>query len=121
MIGRTALENDLLLRKYVQGNDYWFHSRDYPGSYVFVKSLKQKSVPLQVMLDAENLALFYSKGKESGRGDVYYTQVKYLRRAKKGKKGKVIPTQEKNLYIVLDLKRIENLKNSSGDLLNSGT
>lgn len=121
MIGRTATENDILLRKYVQGNDYWFHSRDFPGSYVFVKAVRQKSVPLQVMLDAGNLALFYSKGKESGQGDVYYTQVKYLRRAKKGKKGKVIPTQEKNLYIVLDLKRIENLKNSSGDLLNSGS
>ncbi|MBN2535110.1 MAG: NFACT family protein [Spirochaetales bacterium] len=121
MIGRTALENDLLLRKYVHGNDYWFHSRDYPGSYVFVKVVREKSVPLQVMLDAGNLALFYSKGKESGQGDVFYTQVKYLRRVKNGKKGKVIPTQEKNLYIVLDLKRIENLKNSSGDLLNSGT
>ena len=113
IVGRTATENDQLLRNHVRGNDYWFHSRDYPGSYIFVKATGGKSVPLQVMLDAGNLAIFYSKGKEAGQGDVYYTQVKYLRRAKKGKKGKVIPTQEKNLYIVLDVKRIENLKNSS--------
>ena len=120
-VGRTASENDQLLRKHVRGNDYWFHSRDYPGSYVFIKSVRSKSIPLQVMLDAGNLALFYSKGKESGQGDIYYTQVKHLRRVKKGKRGKVIPLQEKNLYIIMDVKRIENLKNSSRDLLISGT
>jgi predicted ribosome quality control (RQC) complex YloA/Tae2 family protein len=119
LVGRSSMENDILLRKHVKGNDYWFHCRDYPGSYIFVKAIKGKSIPLQVMLDAGNLAIFYSKGKESGRGDVYYTQVKYLRRVQKGKRGKVIPTQEKNLYVILDAKCIENLKNSSEVLLHS--
>ena len=109
-VGRSAAENDVLLRKYVRGNDYWLHTRDYAGSYVFIKSLSGKTVPLDVLLDAGNLAVFYSKGKKSGKGDVYYTQVKYLRRAKHGKPGLVIPTREKNLYIVLDEARMEKLK-----------
>jgi predicted ribosome quality control (RQC) complex YloA/Tae2 family protein len=112
VVGKTGSDNDMLLRKYMRGNDYWFHVRDNPGAYVFIKSVAGKSIPLQTMLDAGNLALFYSKGKDSGKGDVYYTQVKYLRRVKQGKKGMVIPTQEKNLYIILDVKRIEKLKNS---------
>lgn len=112
IVGRTAQENDTLLRRYMQGNDFWFHSRDYPGAYIFVKYIHNKSIPLQVMLDAGNLALFYSKGKASGKGDVYYTQVKYLKRIRSGRTGMVNPTHEKNLYIVIDEKRIERLKNS---------
>jgi predicted ribosome quality control (RQC) complex YloA/Tae2 family protein len=41
---------------------------------------------------------------------VYYTRVKYLRRAKGAKKGTVLPTQEKNIRIRLDPERIERLK-----------
>jgi predicted ribosome quality control (RQC) complex YloA/Tae2 family protein len=114
IVGRTAKENDELLRRKVRGNDWWFHARDWPGAYVFVKAQAGKSLPLETMLDAATLAVHYSKGKTSGQGDVYYTQVKYLRRAKGAKKGakmgKVLPTQEKNLHVRLDPARIERLR-----------
>ena len=110
IVGRTSSENDNLLRKHVKGNDYWFHSRDYPGAYVFIRSAKGKSIPLDAMLDAGNLAIYYSKGRNSGQGDIYYTQIKHLRRVKGGKTGLVIPTSEKNLFIKLDSKRLARLK-----------
>jgi len=110
IVGRTAAENDQLLRKKVRGNDWWFHARDWPGAYVFVKALAGKSLPLETMLDAAVLAVHFSRGKSSGQGDVYYTQVKYLRRAKGAKKGTVLPTQEKNIHVRLDPARIERLK-----------
>jgi predicted ribosome quality control (RQC) complex YloA/Tae2 family protein len=110
IVGRTAAENDELLRKKVRGSDWWFHARDWPGAYVFVKTQPGKSLPLETMLDAAALAVHFSKGKTSGQGDVYYTQVKYLRRAKGAKKGTVLPTQEKNIHIKLDPARIERLK-----------
>jgi predicted ribosome quality control (RQC) complex YloA/Tae2 family protein len=110
IVGRTAKENDELLRRKVRGNDWWFHARDWPGAYVFVKAQPGKSLPLETMLDAATLAVHYSKGKTSGQGDVYYTQVKYLRRAKGAKKGTVLPTQEKNLHVKLDPARIERLR-----------
>ena len=65
-----------------------------------------KSVPLEVLLDAAMLAIHYSKARKAGKADLYYTQVKYLRRAKGGPKGLVIPTQEKNLSVVLDEERL---------------
>ena len=114
LVGRTARQNDELLRRQVRGNDIWFHVRDSPGAYVFVRTITGKSLPLDVMLDAGNLALFYSKGKSSGQGDVYYTRVKYLKRVKKGKIGLVIPTQEKNLFIKLDEKRLVRLREARG-------
>lgn len=109
LVGRNSRENDELLRRHVRGNDWWLHTRDFPGGYVFIKAQPGKSVPLEVLVDAGNLALFYSKGRENGQGELYYTQVKHLRRAKGGKRGLVLPTQEKNLHIDLDESRVQRL------------
>lgn len=110
IVGRTAAENDELLRRYVKGNDVWLHVRDYPGSYVFVRHIPGKSVPLEVLLDAGNLAIHFSKARNAGRADLYYTFVKHLRRAKNGKKGLVLPTQEKNLSVDVEPQRLERLR-----------
>jgi len=111
IVGRDASENDELLRRHVKGNDLWLHARDYHGSYVFIKQRSGKSVPLDILLDAGNLAIFYSKGRNNGEGDLFYTSVKYLRRAKDGPKGLVIPTQEKNLHIKVEDERLRILEN----------
>ena len=107
--GRNAKENDDLLRHHVKGNDMWLHTRDFPGGYVFIKFRRDKTIPLDVLLDAANIAVLYSKGRNNSSVDLYYTQVKYLRRAKDGKTGLVLPTQEKNLTIKPDPARIARL------------
>ena len=112
-VGRTAKENDQLLRRHVRGSDWWLHTRDYAGGYVFIKVEKGKSVPLDTLLDAGNLAVHFSKGKNSQKADVYYTQVKYLRRAKDGPLGLVLPTQEKNLAVTADPARLKRLLGES--------
>lgn len=101
-VGRDAGENDELLRHYVKGGDMWFHTRDYAGGYVFIKFRAGKTIPLDIMLIAGNLAVYHSKARKNGQADLYYTQVKHLRRAKNGPKGLVLPTNEKNLHIKLD-------------------
>ena len=113
LVGRTAKENDVLLRRYTRGNDLWLHTRDVPGAYVFIKAVKNKTVPLEVLLDAGNLAAYYSKAKGAAHVDLYYTQVKYLRRPREAKLGLVLPTQEKNLAISPDQDRLTRLQ--SGD------
>ncbi len=109
IIGRNAKENDEILRHYTRGSDLWLHTRDYAGGYVIIKAKKGKSVPLPVLLDAASLAIHYSKAKKNGKADLYYTEVKYLRRAKDGKTGLVIPTQERNISAVLDEKRVKEI------------
>jgi predicted ribosome quality control (RQC) complex YloA/Tae2 family protein len=110
LVGRNARENDALLRRFIRGNDTWLHARDYPGAYVFIRSIPGKSIPLEILLDAATLALVYSKAKDSGQGDVFYTQVKYLKRVKEAKTGLVIPTQEKNLHVEIDPNRLRRLQ-----------
>lgn len=109
LVGRDANENDELLRHHVRGEDLWLHVRDFAGGYVFIKAQKGKTVPLDILLDAANLAVYYSKARKNTKVDLYYTHVKYLRRAKNGPKGLVIPTQEKNLCVTPDKERISRL------------
>ncbi len=109
LVGRNAKENDELLRRHTRGNDWWVHTRDVPGGYVFIKYIKDKPPPLEVLLDAAYLAILYSKAKKAGKAELYYTQVKYLRRAKGAKMGTVLPTQERNLSVTLDEARLNVL------------
>ena len=115
LVGRTARQNDAALRA-ARGNDYWLHCRDYPGAHVFVRHLPANWVPLETLLDAANLALYFSKARGAGQADVYYTQVKHLRRPRTGDRtapgaaaGRVIPTHARNLFIRLDQARIQRL------------
>lgn len=117
LVGRDANENDELLRHFVRGDDLWLHVRDFPGGYVFIKARKGKTVPLDILLDAANLAVYYSKARNAGKTDLYYTHVKYLRRAKNGPKGLVLPTQEKNLCITVDKERLSRLDAIHADSL----
>jgi predicted ribosome quality control (RQC) complex YloA/Tae2 family protein len=112
IVGKTARENDTLLRRYVKGNDWWLHVRDYSGAYVFIRPAKGKSVPLETLLDAGNLAVWYSKARSGGKAEVHYTRVKYLKRVKGGKTGLVIPTQDKNISIQIEQKRIDRLNST---------
>lgn len=116
LVGRTAKENDELLRRHVRGSDLWLHARDHAGSYVFIRARRDKTFPLDIMLDAGCLAAYYSKARKNLEANIYYTQVKYLRRVKDGHRGLVIPTLEKNLFVRFDDARIrELLSNSQGE------
>lgn len=109
IVGRNAKENDEILRRTARSNDTWLHTRDFAGGYVIIRGKKDKSIPLDVLLDAGNLAVHYSKAKGQGKADLYYTAVKHLRRIKDGKQGLVTPTQEKNLCITVDENRLRRL------------
>ena len=114
LVGRSAAQNDAALRA-ARGNDWWFHCRDFPGAHVFVRQRGSGSVPLETLLDAASLAVFFSKARSSGQADVYYTQVKHLRRpgargrGERAPAGRVIPMRERNLFIKLQPDRVERL------------
>lgn len=107
MVGRSASENDELLRHCVRGSDMWLHVRDYSGCYVFIKSQNKKTIPLNVLVAAGNLAVYYSKAKKAEDASVYYTEVKNLKRIKGAKLGTVIPEHEKTIQIKLDKNILE--------------
>lgn len=109
IIGRNAKENDAILRSEARGNDIWLHTRDFAGGYIIIRSRNGKTVPLPVLLDAASLAIHFSKARSSNKADLYYTEVKYLKRIKGAKTGLIIPTQERNLHAEIDEERIRRL------------
>lgn len=111
IVGRNAKENDAILRLYTRGSDYWLHIRDFSGGYVIIKSQLNKTVPLPVLLDAANLAIHYSKARKNNKADIFYTQVKNLKRIKNGKTGLILPMHEKNLRVEMDEERLKLILN----------
>lgn len=106
MVGRNVKENDMLLRKLVKGNDIWLHVRGYSGSYVFIRAPRNKTISLDMLKQGGQIAALYSKAKHETYVDIYYTEVKYLKRIKNAI-GLVVPIRNKNLQIKVDTKEIK--------------
>ncbi len=116
IVGRNAKENDAILRTATRGNDLWMHTRDFAGGYVIIKAKKNMTVPLEVLLDGAYLAIFFSKARKNNKADLYYTQVKNLKRIKGAKTGLIIPLQEKNLTVDMDEKRVRRLLGNESEI-----
>jgi predicted ribosome quality control (RQC) complex YloA/Tae2 family protein len=100
-VSKSAKDADRMLSAIANGNDYWFHVRDYPGCHVVVKCIKNAQLPEIIKTEASNLAVFFSKIKNAEYADIHFTLVKYLHKSG-NKSGLVFPTQEKNLRIKFD-------------------
>jgi predicted ribosome quality control (RQC) complex YloA/Tae2 family protein len=108
-VGRTDKENDRLTFSFAKGSDYWLHVSEDPGSHVIIRAEKGAQIDEKTLLDAAQLALFYSKAKESKESDIFITQRKFLSRIR-GKPGQVQMSKHRKMFIRLDLQRIEELK-----------
>lgn len=109
-VGKNAKDNDRMTFHYAKGLDYWLHARNHPGSHVVVRCLKGQELDTESLSDAAELALRYSKAKNSHDGEVCLTQVKGLTSVK-GVPGKVMLSKHKVLRHLLDDKRWQRLKN----------
>lgn len=113
LVGKNNKQNDELTFKIAKGNDIWLHVRDFPGSHVVIQTGKRKDVPRETLLDAASLAICFSKLKSTGRGNIVYTFKKYVKKPKGVEAGKVIISQDKNLFVKIDQKRMDRLFKSN--------
>lgn len=109
LVGRNDRENDEISIRRSRGNDYFFHVRGYPGSHVILRTGSQTVLSQSALLDAAHLALFYSKLRNAGGGEVSYTRCKYVKKPKGYPPGKVQISQEKTVRISMDDQRIKRL------------
>ncbi|CAM2802303.1 NFACT RNA binding domain-containing protein [Hathewaya histolytica] len=96
-VGKNNLQNDYLTLKFAHKNDIWLHSKNIPGSHVIIKN--QGSISEQTLLEAANLAAYYSKGRESTKIEIDYTEVKNVKKPSGAKPGMVIYYTNKTLVI----------------------
>lgn len=105
-VGKSAANNDLLTFQWAHGNDYWLHAMGIPGSHVVIHS-GSNEVDEETLQDAIQLALYYSKAKMSGKGEVCVTQKKHV--SKLGVSGKVQVAKQKVYFVKLDEERIKKI------------
>jgi len=110
-VGKNNLQNDYLTLKLASANDLWFHTKDLPGSHVIVKT-DGRDPDDNTLIEAANLAAYFSKGKLSSNVPVDYTQKKNVKKPSGAKPGKVIYERYKTIYITPNEEMINNMKKS---------
>lgn len=105
-VGKNNQQNDQLTFKIAKTNDLWFHVQKLPGSHVVIKKTSGQPAATEIQLAAE-LALYFSKGKNSSNVPVDYTQRKNVWKANGAKPGLVYYDKQSTLYLTLDVAKIE--------------
>lgn len=106
-VGKNNLQNDYLTLKFAHNNDIWMHIKNIPGSHVIIKNMGE--IPDRTLLEGATLAAYYSKGKNSLKVEIDYTEVRNVKKMAKGKPGMVTYSTNKTIYvdpIKLDLKEM---------------
>lgn len=97
-VGKNNKQNDLLTLKIASKKDLWFHTKDIPGSHVILvcehTDPSEKSI-----LEAAELAAYFSKGQSSSNVPVDYTRVKNVKKPSGAKPGMVIYEDYKTLFL----------------------
>jgi predicted ribosome quality control (RQC) complex YloA/Tae2 family protein len=107
LVGRTADDNDELTFRVANGDDFWFHVRDYPGSHVVVRS--RPELPPETLLDAATLAVHFSRAEFAGKRDVSWTRRKRVQKARHAPAGQVLLSEHKTLHLRCDPERLQRL------------
>lgn len=89
VIGRNDRENDELTFRVARSQDIWLHAADYPGSHVIIRNPGRGEVSHKTIVEAAELAAFYSQAKREGKAAVHYTQRKFVSKPPKARPGLV--------------------------------
>lgn len=110
-VGKNAKANDRLTFQLANGRDWWLHIRGCPGSHVVIRMSKDQEPDPETLKDAMQLALYFSKARATGEGEVCVTQRKYVSKLGKGKAGQAQISKHQSIWVKLDLERIQALRN----------
>lgn len=109
LVGRNNRQNDQLTLKQANNNDFWFHTKNIPGSHTVI--VTDGKTPGEVSLyEAAMLAAFHSKAKNSAQVPVDYTQIRHVSKPQGAKPGMVIYVQYQTVYVTPDPGLTERLK-----------
>jgi predicted ribosome quality control (RQC) complex YloA/Tae2 family protein len=109
LVGRNNAENDKLTMQVARGNDVWMHVQHQTGSHVVVPVPHGKTISLDTLLDAANLAGYFSKIRSARKIPVDYTYVKYVRKPRKAEVGMVTYSNNKTIIVAPDSERLKRL------------
>jgi len=97
-VGKNNTQNDYLTLRQAKNHDIWLHTKDIAGSHVIIIT-GGTPPPETTILEAANIAAYYSKGRNSSQVPVDYVQCKYVRKPSGAKPGFVIYDRHRTVYV----------------------
>lgn len=108
-VGRNNVQNDQLTLKSSYKSDLWFHTQKIHGSHVIL-SCEGQQPDEQSILEAAQLAAYYSQARDSQNVPVDYCPVKQVKKPAGAKPGMVIYEHYHTLYVDPDANLADQLK-----------
>jgi predicted ribosome quality control (RQC) complex YloA/Tae2 family protein len=99
LVGRGAQDNDRLTFHVARPHDLWLHAANYPGSHVIVRNHGRSDIPHRTIIEAAQLAAYYSQARNDSKVDVHYTQRKFISKPKGSAPGLVRMSSFRTLIV----------------------
>lgn len=100
LMGRSAQENDQLLRQHAASDDLWFHVRGLPGAHAILRTEGHpERVTPSTIEEAARLLTKRGKASKLGMVPVDYALVKHVRRKRGGPPGEVTYSHHKTVDV----------------------
>ena len=99
LVGRNNKQNDEVTIRMSYSTDIWLHTKNIPGSHTLIRTNGSGEAPDSTILEAAQLAAYYSKAKNSAQVPVDYTQIKNVKKPNGAKPGFVIYEKNNTIYV----------------------
>lgn len=99
LVGKGAKDNDFLTFRLAKSSDLWLHAADYPGSHVVIKNPNRKEIPQKTLIEAAQIAAFFSQARTQSKAAVHFTQKKFVNKPKGAAAGLVSLASFKTILV----------------------
>jgi predicted ribosome quality control (RQC) complex YloA/Tae2 family protein len=100
LVGKGAKENDYLTFRFAKSLDFWLHTADYAGSHVIVRNPNRlEALPHRTLIEAAEIAAFFSQAKKHPKVAVNYTQRKFVHKPRSASPGLVSLSKFKTIIV----------------------
>lgn len=108
IIGKNNRQNDFVTFKLARSCDFWFHTKNIPGSHVILRC--DSAEPTEIGIEtAAQLAAYFSKARDSATVPVDYTRRKYVKKPSGAKPGFVIYERQNTIYVTPQAEYVTSL------------
>lgn len=103
LVGKNNYQNDWLTLKKANKTDIWFHVKNIPGSHVILQDANPSNDDI---LEAAEIAAYFSKAKNSAHVQVDYVQDKRVKKPNGARPGFVIYTGQNSIEVTPEKERV---------------
>ncbi|RXI98068.1 fibronectin/fibrinogen-binding protein [Anaerobacillus alkaliphilus] len=96
LVGKNNKQNEYLTNRLARQSETWLHTKDIPGSHVVIRS---SNIDETTLVEAAQLAAYFSKAKHSSSVPVDYTLIKHVKKPSGSKPGYVIYDNQTTVYV----------------------